>query len=164
MEQETTQYYGRFNIRFQATRFVVMPDEQLKIRSLIFCDDGKINWSIHDQLVELYYRMLPQGRPCEMVVTVSDPLTRSQAESFNDSNLSWAVVAGTVGRFLFPPVILGVREAAGFATGFGVSQVLGTRHAGDILIDIQAWVNGGIGPQHSARSMLVEAKGGVTVR
>jgi hypothetical protein len=164
LERIQYQYYGRFNIRFQATRVVVMPEDQLKLRSLQLCDLVRLNWKIHDVLVELYDRMLAQKRPCEMIIAVSDPLTRTQAGQINDSNDSWALVAAAVGRLVFPAKSSGPRNAVGVATGFGVRSALGTRHAGDILIDIQAWVNGGIGPQHSAKSMLIEAQGGVTIR
>ncbi|WP_296183520.1 hypothetical protein [Pseudomonas sp. UBA1879] len=161
MELERIQYYGRFNVRFQATRVVIMPEDVRNLRSLQFCDFFQINWKIHDVLVELYDRMLAQKRPCEMIIAVSDPLTRDQAERINDSNDSWAVVAAAVGRLVFPAKSSGLRKTAGVATGFGVRSALGTRHAGDVLVDMQAWVNGGIGPQHSAKSMLIEAQGGV---
>lgn len=164
MNQERTHYHGRFNVRFQATRIVVMETDQHKLRSLHFSDVCKINWRIRDQLVELYSRMLAQNRPCEMIVSISDPLTRRQAELFNDSHESWALAAAAVGRLIFPSRSPRVRNTASVASGLSVRSVLGTRHAGDILINIQAWVSGGIGPQHSTISMLIEAQGGVLVR
>ena len=42
---------------------------------------------------------------------------------------------------------------------FTLSQ-LPTYHAGDVIVSLDAQVSGGIGPQHSASSMIIKNQGG----
>ena len=160
MEQERTQYYGHFNVRFQATRVVVMAGNHLQLRSLHLHDDGKINWRIHDLLIQVYDRMLAQDRPCEMVVAVSDPLTRAQAVLFNDQNASVANAVGSGAALGFPVGWLKTRSTVGSAAKFAVEMVLESRHAGDVIVSVNAWGSGGIGPQHTSKALLIKAQGG----
>lgn len=160
MEQERTQYYGHFNVRFQATRVVVTKGDHLELRSLRLHDDGKVNWRIHDLLIQVYDRMLAKDRPCEMVVAVSDPLTRAQAELFNDQNASVANAVGSGAALGFPVGWLKARSTVGFAAKFAVDRVLESRHAGDLIVSVNAWVSGGIGPQHTSKALLIKAQGG----
>jgi hypothetical protein len=160
MEQERTQYYGHFNVRFEATRVVVLRDNHLKLRSLQLHDDGKINWQIHDLLIEIYDRMLAQDRPCEMVIAVSDPLTRAQAERFNDQNGLVANAVGSGAALGFPVGWLKTRSTVGFLAKYAMENVLESRHAGDVIISVNAWVSGGIGPQHTSKALLIKAQGG----
>lgn len=160
MEQERTQYYGHFNVRFQATRVVVLEGEHLKLRSLQLHDDGKINWRIHDLLIEMYDRMLARDRPCEMVIAVSDPLTRAQAEKFNDQNSAVAKAVGTGAALGFPAGWIRTRATVGFGAQFAVEMALESRHAGDVIVCVNAWVSGGIGPQHTSKALLIKAQGG----
>lgn len=115
---------------------VVLRENRHQLRSLNVSDVGKINQAIRDPLVSLYDRMLAQDRPCEMIISVSDPLTRKQADLFNDSNASLTLAATALGRMAFPAGS-GLKDAAGFASGFSVGSVLSRRHAGDIIIALQ---------------------------
>lgn len=98
--------------------------------------------------------------PCEMVVAVSRPLMRDQAQLFNDQNDALALAtAGIIGN-AFPVLKPWQRKATGAPSGFSLKFALNMRHAGDVIVAVQAWVEGGIGQQHSSRSMLIKNKGG----
>jgi hypothetical protein len=160
VKQERTHYHGHFGVYFSVTRFTVMPEDRLALRSLHFCDAGCDYWRVHDFITETYDRMLAQKRPCERVVAVSRPLTRDQAQLFNDQNDALALAtAGIIGK-AFPVLKPWQRKATGAASGFSLKFALDTRHAGDVIVAVQAWVEGGIGQQHSSRTMLIKNKGG----
>lgn len=159
MEQEHIQYYGHFNVHFQATRIVVMKENQHKLRSLHLHNDGIINWKAQDLLVQVYDRMLAQDRPCEMVIAVSDPLTRAQAELFNDQNSSVSLAVG-IGAGIGFPAWPKTKAAVGTLAKFAVDAALESRHAGDVIVSVNAWVSGGIGPQHTSKALLIKAQGG----
>ena len=111
-------------------------------------------------VTDIYDRMLAQGRPCEMMVAISNPLTRKQAELFNDQNDALEkAVSGMTGA-AFPASRLWVKGAAGYFAGKAVSFAMASRHAGDVAVAVQAWVSGGIGPQHTSSTMVIENKGG----
>ena len=55
--------------------------------------------------------------------------------------LLWLLLTGV-------PVGAGVRKYA--------NEILPTYHAGDVLVSIEAQVNGGIGPQRSASTLIIK--------
>ena len=57
-------------------------------------------------------------------------------------------VAVNVGR-RYPAVGAGVRTYA--------NEILPTYHAGDVLVSIEAQVNGGIGPQRTLSTLIIKA-------
>ena len=160
MQSEQTHHYGRFDIFFIISRFTVTPADRNAIRSLDFSQAHGDHIRIHDFITETYDRMFAQERPCHMTVQVSRPLTRHQADMFNLQNAS--VTAGATAaarqatRFANPWVSGFTVGAVGLAAYF----VLETRHAGDVLVAVEARVNGGIGQQSSTRLLLIQAKGG----
>lgn len=160
MNLERTHYHGHFGVYFSVVRFTVMPEDRLAIRSLHFCDIGRDYWRVHDFITDTYDRMLAQKRPCEMVVAVSRPLTRAQAQLFNDQYDALALAASIVVGKAFPSPTSWQRKLAGASTGMSVKFALDTRHAGDVIVAVQAWVDGGIGQQHSSRAMLIKNNGG----
>lgn len=138
-----------------------MPEDRLALRSLHFPEAGGECWRVHQLLSDTYDRMLAQKRSCEMVVAVSRPLTREQADLFNDQNIALQTAAATVVGALFPATRGRYKAAAGGAAGFAVGLVLEPRHAGDVVVAVEAWVAGGIGPQHTSSAVLIKNKGGV---
>jgi len=95
-----------------------------------------------------------------MMVAISNPLTRKQAELFNDQNDALEKAVGGITSAAFPSSRLLVKGVAGLLAGTGVSFVMASRHAGDVVVAVQAWVNGGIGPQHTSATLVIENKGG----
>jgi len=96
-----------------------------------------------------------------MVVEVSRPLARNQADLFNLQSASVGAGATAATRKL-------TQHMHPYLSGFAVAPVglaalfaLESRHAGDIIVAVQARVSGGIGPQSRTVSMLLKAKGGV---
>lgn len=160
MKQETSQYMGHFGGFFRVTTFTVMPSDRPKLRTLHFCAARGESWKVSNFVTDIYDRMLAQGRPCEMLVAISNPLTRKQAELFNDQNDALAKAVGGITSAAFPASRLLVKGAAGFLAGSAVSFAMASRHAGDVAVAVQAWVNGGIGPQHTSATMVIENEGG----
>lgn len=160
MKQETSQHMGHFGVFFRVTTFTVMPSDRPKLQTLHFCAARGESWKVSNFVSDIYDRMLAQGRPCEMLVAISNPLTRKQAELFTDQNDALEkAVTGMTGA-AFPASRLWVKGAAGYFAGKAVSFAMASRHAGDVAVAVQAWVNGGIGPQHTSATMVIENKGG----
>lgn len=137
-----------------------MREDRLAILSLSFCDPVGNNWKVRDFVIETYDRMLAQQRPCEMLVAVSHPLTRKQADLFNDQNSAVSKGVGMGAGLGFPASRLGLRTIVGAVAGFAAEFVLEPRHAGDVIVTVQARVEGGIGQQASSRGILIKAQGG----
>lgn len=160
MKQETSQHMGHFGVFFRVTTLTVIPSDRQNLRTLHFCAAQGESWKVSDFVSDLYDRMLAQQRPCEMLVAISHPLTRKQAELFNDLNAALAKAVGAVTSAAFPASRLWIKGAGGFFAGSAVSFAMESRHAGDMVVALQAWVNGGIGPQHTSVTMVIENKGG----
>ncbi|MGH8417675.1 MAG: hypothetical protein ACRER8_10395 [Pseudomonas sp.] len=161
MKQERTHYHAHFGVYFSVVRFTVLPEDRLALRTLHFPDVGGECWRVRDFISETYDRMLAQRRPCEMVVEVSRPLTRNQADLFNLQSASVGAGATAATRKLtqhMHPYLSGFAVAA---VGLAALFALESRHAEDIIVAVQARVSGGIGPQSRTVSMLLKAKGGV---
>lgn len=161
MKQERNHYFGHFDVFFTVTRFTVMSGDRVALRTLNFLDAHRECWRVHDFVTETYDRMLAQNRPCEMMVAISHPLTRKQVDLFNDQNDAVSKAVGAAAAVALPVGWLKARTAVGTAAGFAMDSVLETRHAGDVIVAVQASVAGGIGPQHSSRATLIKAQGGL---
>jgi hypothetical protein len=111
-------------------------------------------------VADIYDQMLAQERPCEMLVAISSPLTRQQTELFNNQNDALTKAITVVSSCASPASPLLIKGAAGLVTGTATSFVKESRHTGDMLVAVQAWVNGGIGPQHTSATMVIENTGG----
>jgi hypothetical protein len=86
VKQETSQHMGHFGVFFRVTTFTVMPSDRQNLRTLHFCASKGESWKVSSFVTDIYDRILAQGRPCEMMVAISNPLTRKQAELFNYQN------------------------------------------------------------------------------
>lgn len=160
MKQETSQYLGHFGVFFRVTTFTVMPSDRSSLRTMHFCAARGESWKVSNFVCDLCDRMLAQERPCEMLVAISSPLTRKQAELFNDQNDALETAVTWITGAAFPASRLLVKGSAGRIAGKAVSFAMSSRHAGDVAVAVQAWVNGGIGPQHTSATMIIENKGG----
>jgi hypothetical protein len=160
VKQETSQYLGHFGVFFRVTTFTVMPSERWNLRTLHFCAARGESWKVSNFVSDLYDRMLAQERPCEMLVAISSPLTRKQAELFNDQNDALTTAITAVAAAAVPSSNKWIRATSGFLGGASAFFGLDSRHAGDVVVSVQAWVSGGIGPQHSSAAMLIKNQGG----
>jgi hypothetical protein len=115
---------------------------------------------VRDRLVELYEKMLARDLPCKMAIAVCKPLTRQQADLLNERG---TIVAGLVASALSAPISL-VSPLAGSVVGGSIGliakSVIRSYHAGDVVIGLDAQVNGGIGPQRSLSAMVRQFQGG----
>ncbi|MGF6706651.1 hypothetical protein ABIA58_003521 [Pseudomonas frederiksbergensis] len=112
----------------------------------------------------MYDKMQAKSLPCVMMIGISKPLTRQQGDVLNAqrtkiANLAASAfggAAGTVGGLAGPAgsVAAGTVVTAGVRSY--VNDALPTYHAGDVIVSIQAQVNGGIGPQRSSESLIIK--------
>ncbi|RRV06906.1 hypothetical protein EGJ27_14230 [Pseudomonas sp. v388] len=159
MNKRSFRYQGHFGVVSNVTSFTVAPSDRPTLRHIFFCELGAHCHKVSDLIVETYERMLADQRPCEMVIAISNPLTREQADLFNQQRITIAAVAaGAVGLAAKPLGLYGA--PAGPAAASFVYNHLDTRHAGDVMVAVDAKVQGGIGPQHTSTSLLIKVKGG----
>lgn len=151
MDIERTQYIGHYGVIFIVIRFTVVPDSRHSLDNLCLLEAKTAARQVRDQIRRLYEKMLARDLPCEMMVAISYPLRRNQADQLNDQNvLIKQIISGAVKA----PGIVISNVTAGFV-GNTISGKLRRYHAGDIIIGLDASVRGGIGPQRSTLSMHV---------
>ncbi|SPO66138.1 hypothetical protein [Pseudomonas sp. JV241A] len=157
--QKTYEYAGPHGIVFHVSKLVIMEGDRGQLRELHFPEARNGNYEVAQRAVAVYDRVQAGGRTCTMTIRISRPLTRVQGDILNEqrhqvSNVSTsstsriAMLAGPV--FTIPVAIL---------TRFFVSGSLRTYHTGDLIISIEARVDGGIGPQFSADSIIIPKAG-----
>ncbi|MBD9566387.1 hypothetical protein ACIPLA_22205 [Pseudomonas sp. NPDC086112] len=160
MKFERDQFSGNHGIVFNVSRFTLSASERGGLRTLHFGEAKAAHYEVSNLVVELYDKMLAKDLPCQMMVGISKPLTRLQGDLLNAqrtsiANLTSGVFAAAAGKFM---------PAAAIPVGWAVREftlsTLPTYHAGDVIVSLDAQVSGGIGPQHSASSMIIKTQGG----
>ncbi|MGE8391477.1 hypothetical protein HFV04_025160 [Pseudomonas sp. BIGb0427] len=157
--EKTYEYAGPHGIVFHVSKFVVTEGDRGQLRELHFPEAKNGNYEVVQRTVAIYDRMQARSRACTMTIRISRPLTRVQGDILNEqrhkiSNASSssasriAMLAGPA--FTIPVAIL---------TRFFVSGSLRTYHTGDLIISIEARVDGGIGPQFSTDSIIIPTAG-----
>ncbi|MGR3886377.1 hypothetical protein [Pseudomonas sp. 1152_12] len=153
----TFQYIGNHGIVFNVSQITLTDNERGRLRELHFGEAKAAHYEVNSKVVEVYDKMLAKGLPCMMMVGISKPLTRQQGDTLNAqrtkvANLAAAAFASATSYVATPyvgaPVGVGVRMYA--------NQILPTYHAGDVLVSIEAQVNGGIGPQRTASTLIIK--------
>ena len=153
----TFQYMGQHGIVFNVSQITLTDSERGRLRELHFGEAKSAHYEVNSKVVETYDRMLAKGLPCVMKIGISKPLTRQQGDTLNAqrtkvANLAASAFAAAASSVASPyvgvPVGAGVRAYA--------NDVLPTYHAGDVLVSIEAQVNGGIGPQHSTSTLIIK--------
>ncbi|MGN8344893.1 hypothetical protein ACLEJQ_14950 [Pseudomonas sp. SMV71] len=160
MIEEKTQYVGHYGLTFSVTRLRVMPREKHLLKSLCFLEMNAVAPQVCYRLTELYEKMLAKDLPCLMVVAISKPLSRRQADIFNlQKDLLITVISSA---FAVPAKLFSSRASVsvGAAVAGSAWSRLRGYHAGDVIVGLDAQVNGGIGPQRSTSSMVLEHPGG----
>ncbi|WP_338485973.1 hypothetical protein VRB68_12075 [Pseudomonas trivialis] len=153
----TFQYIGNHGIVFSVSQITLTDSERGRLRELHFGEAQNAHYEVNRKVVEVYDKMLTKNLPCLMMIGISKPLTRQQGDVLNAqrtkiANLAASAFAGATSYVASPyvgaPVGAGVRMY--------VNETLPTYHAGDILVSIEAQVNGGIGPQRTASTLIIK--------
>ncbi|WP_010222502.1 hypothetical protein [Pseudomonas donghuensis] len=158
--QRTYEYAGHFGIVFHVSQLVVLPGHRARLRELHISEAKGAHYEVNTMLVALYDRMQAGNRACEMKVAISRALSRQQADRLNSQRQTVSTtVAGAFAGFaswLINPLI---GKATNTEAGDFIKNRIPTHHAGDVIVSLQASVSGGIGPQRSASSMIIENQG-----
>lgn len=161
MNLERTQYIGHYGVTFTVLRLTVLPDHRNALAHLCLREAGASANEVRRRLVDLYGKMLAHNLPCTMTVAISKPLPRQQADLLNERGTIIALLLA--GAFSAPIRPLSKPVARVVATTIGVitKSFIRTYHAGDVVIGIEALVDGGIGPQRSMSAMVIPFQGGI---
>ena len=152
----TFQYMGNHGIVFNVSQVTLTDSERGRLRELHFGEAKSAHYEVNRKVVEVYDKMLAKNLPCLMMIGISKPLTRQQGDVLNTqrtkiANLAASAFAGATSYVASPyvgaPVGAGVRMY--------VNETLPTYHAGDVLVSIEAQVNGGIGPPRTASPLII---------
>lgn len=158
MKANTYRHQGHYGIVFNITSFLVTPQERATLRELFLCELDADCHKVSELIVEMYDRMLAGNRACEIVVSVSAPLLRNQADLLNSQRVAVSrLISTAVGSVIKPINSIAAAVTAG-ATNHSIQGGLRTYHVGDILVSVQASVSGGIGPQRSSKSLLIKSR------
>jgi hypothetical protein len=160
MDFERTQHVGHYGVVFTLIHFTVGPGDAASLRTLKLPEISKGSYEVTRLLEETYDRMLAQGRPCRMVLAVSNRLSGKTADLLNDQRVRvGGVVSSLSGKAVsevFGPLVGGM---AGMFSGGKARQGIPTYHVGDVIVSIDAQVAGGIGPQRSSSALLLKNNG-----
>lgn len=159
------QYLGNQGVVFTAAQVTLLPSDRGHLSRLHFAEAKKAHYQVTQMIVELYDRMQAGHLSCVMTVRISKPLTRAQGDALNAQRTSLIQIAssasgsaaGTVGSLGGPYVSSLSAYAVGKSVGRHMGNVLPTFHAGDVIVTLDAQVQGGIGPQRSTLSLVVKS-------
>ncbi len=160
MDFERTQHVGHYGVVFTLIHFTVQPDDAASLRTINLPEITKGHFEVIRLIEETYERMLAQGRPCRMVLAVSNRLSRNTADLLNDQRVrvggAISSLSGKAVTEVFGPLVGGM---AGMFSGGKAKQGIPTYHVGDVIVSIDAQVAGGIGPQRSSSALLLKNNG-----
>ncbi|WP_124421981.1 hypothetical protein [Pseudomonas orientalis] len=160
MNIERTQHIGHYGVIFTVIRFTVLPENRHALVNLCLLEAGDSANEVRNHLRDLYEKMLARDLPCKMTVAISKPLSRQQADLLNTRG---EILAGLLGSALAAPISLVSRPIGGIVgttASLIVKGIIRSYHAGDVIIGLDAQVNGGIGPQRSLSTMVRQFQGG----
>jgi hypothetical protein len=165
MEFDKYQFTTHHGITFCVSRFTVMPADRGGLRTLYFRETKAANFEVTRLLVELYDKMLARDLPCVMSVGISNPLTRSQGDWLNEQRMdlltfTTGIFTGVAGQV--PGIGKVVAPAAGYLGRRWAKDLLPTYHTGDVIVSLGAQVSGGIGPQRSTSSIIIQSRGNIS--
>lgn len=155
--KSTYRVMGNHGISFETFLLTINPDNRCKLRETRFPPARHGTYEVARNAAQVYDRMLAGDRPCLMKVTISDPLNRHQADTITNTRTNVARYSAAAAGASLKPLGTIPATVGGAVTYQWVSQWLGNVHTGDILVNIEAEVNGGIGPQRSSRTLTIKA-------
>ncbi|MGE6386655.1 hypothetical protein ACQKEN_13455 [Pseudomonas sp. NPDC078416] len=160
MDFERTQHVGHYGVVFTLIHFTVQPDDAASLRTINLPEITKGHFEVIRLIEETYERMLAQGRPCRMVLAVSQPVSRNSADLLNDQRATIGTLVGSIGGKLASPLGSIAEKIAGTTSASATKNGLPTFHSGDVILSIDAQVSGGIGSQRSSASLILKVNGG----
>jgi hypothetical protein len=153
----TFQYMGTHGIVFNVSQITLTDSERGRLRELHFGEAKSAHYEVNSKVVKVYDKMQAKSLPCVMMIGISKPLTRQQGDALNAQRTTIANLAATAftaatkavaPSYVAIPVGAGVRTYA--------NEILPTYHVGDVLVSIEAQVNGGIGPQRTLSTLIIK--------
>ena len=96
MDFERTQHVGHYGVVFTLIHFTVQPDDAASLRTINLPEITKGHFEVIRLIEETYERMLAQGRPCRMVLAVSQPVSRNSADLLNDQRATIGTLVGSI--------------------------------------------------------------------
>jgi len=160
MDIERTQHIGHYGVTFMVIRLTVLPTHKHALANLCLLEAGASANEVRYRLVNLYEKMFARDLPCKMTVAISKPLTRQQADLLNERGTIVALLlAGAFGAPIHP-LSKPVARVVGTTVGLIIKSIIRSYPAGDVVIGIEAQVEGGIGPQRSMSAIVVPFLGG----
>lgn len=160
MDFERTQHVGHYGVVFTLIHFTVQPDDAASLRTINLPEITKGHFEVTRLVEETYERMFAQGRPCRMVLAVSQPVSRNSADLLNDQRATIGTLVGSIGGKLASPLGSIAKKIAGTTSASATKNSFPTFHSGDVIVSIDAQVSGGIGPQRSSASLTLKVNGG----
>jgi hypothetical protein len=157
---ERTQHVGHYGVVFTLIHFTVQPDDAASLRTINLPEITKGHFELIRLIEETYGRMLAQGRPCRMVLAVSQAVSRNLADLLNDQRATIGTPVGSIGGKLASPLGSIAEKIAGATSASATKNRWPTFHSGDVIVSIDAQVSGGIGPQRSSASLILKVNGG----
>jgi len=101
--------------------------------------------------------MQAKNLPCLMMIGISKPLTRQQGDALNAQRTTIANLAASAFTAATSAVASPyVDVPGGGCVRMYANEILPTYHAGDVLVSIEAQVNGGIGPQRTLSTLSIK--------
>ncbi|WP_240344377.1 hypothetical protein [Pseudomonas hygromyciniae] len=110
--------------------------------------------------MELYEKMLARDLPCKLTVAISKPLTRQQADLLNERGTIIALLLTGLFNAPIHPFSKPAARVVGATVGLITKSIVRSYHAGDVVIGLEAQVDGGIGPQRSMSAIVIPFLGG----
>ncbi|CAN1592868.1 hypothetical protein LOY35_00420 [Pseudomonas sp. B21-028] len=153
----TFQYMGNHGIVFNVSQITLTDSERGRLRELHFGEAKSAHYEVNSKVVEVYDKMQAKNLPCVMMIGISKPLTRQQGDVLNAQRTTIANLAASAfaaATKVVAPSYMVVPVGAGVRTY--VNGILPTYHAGDVLVSIEAQVNGGIGPQRTLSTLIIK--------
>lgn len=151
-------FIGHRGVTFDVIEFTVRADNCCLLNTLHIPTAGQHQYRVVGKVKEVYERMQAGQLSCVMAVAVSLPLTREQGDALNSQRWTVAALVSAGGGCSHRGGRSGVGSWCGKMGTFAfVSNRLPTFHAGDVLVSVEATVQGGIGPQRSSTSLLLKA-------
>lgn len=135
--------------------FTLMPADVHRIYATPFSTNAHVNEFVTEKVLEHYRLMMAGARPCSLTIVVLKPMTRARAEQLNNKRIVFAnSLAAGAGLASSPG---GAIVAAGVVSGVRtlVLSEISQMHDGDIVVQIEGVVSGGIGPQHSIKQYIL---------
>ena len=160
----TFQYMTPQGIVFSVSQITLTDSERGRLRELHFGEAKSAHYQVNSKVVEVYDKMQAKNLPCVMMIGISKPLTRQQADALDAQRTKLANLAasafggaaGTVGGLAGPVGSFAAGTVVTAGVRSYVNDALPTYHAGDVIVSIQAQVNGGTGPQRTSESLIIK--------